>query len=212
MNSLDTAFSSETEATFEQCETVIREGLQSFVEVGRALLRIREKKYYQAQYGNFADYCQARWNLGTSRVYQLINATYVMDNLSAHTQMAGISSSADLPHYESHFPRIESQVRPLSRLSPEQQIEAWKTAVERAETEYPTGKEVSMVVEDLYPSSTSKSESNEVPLPPLEDLVRAKFQCPDCIHPVLVETKDMRLTIICQIHEQELALQGVLNE
>ena len=212
MNHLDTSLTSETKPSFEQCETVIRKGLQSFVEVGRALLRIKEEKYYQEQYDTFAEYCRARWHLGASRVYQLINATYVMDNLSTHSENTTEVSSAELPHYESLFPQIESQVRPLSRLTPEQQIEAWKTAVDRAGTDYPTGKEVSFVVDELYPASPSKPDALETPPPPLDDTVRAKFQCPECAHPVLVETKEMRLTLYCQVHERELALHGVLDE
>jgi len=149
MNDLDPSFTSETERSFEQCEIVIRKGLQSFVDVGRALLEIRKEKYYQAQYETFTEYCRARWNLGTSRVYQLINATYVMDNLSTYSEDTAEVSSEEVPHYESLFPQIESQVRPLSRLTPEQQIEAWKTSVDRAEADYPTGKEVSLVVEEL---------------------------------------------------------------
>ncbi len=212
MNDLDPASPSETELSFEQCEVVIRKGLQSFVEVGRALLQIRKEKYYQAQYDTFTEYCRARWNLGTSRVYQLINATYVMDNLSTPSEDTAEVSSEEVPHYESLFPQIESQVRPLSRLTPEQQIEAWKTSVDRAESDYPTGKEVSLVVDELYPNVPAKSEPLEAAPPPLGDKVKARFQCPQCDHPVLVETKDMRLTLYCQVHEQELALHGVLDE
>ena len=44
-----------------ECEAVIERGLRTFVEVGEALLRIRDERLYRETHGTFEDYCRERW-------------------------------------------------------------------------------------------------------------------------------------------------------
>lgn len=207
---------------FKECEEIIRKGLNSFVDVGKALLKIKNEKLYRENYESFSEYCRARWNLGASRVYQLINASHVVENLvSQHNDPNESETSENVETATEYIPQIESQVRPLTHLSAEQQMEAWRMAVERAETDYPTGKEVTFAVEELYPDSRKKktpsteSEENQSDVTKglvTEEVIRAVFQCSECEHQVTISARDIRLTLYCQIHEQELALHGVLNK
>lgn len=123
----------EGQTELEQCEAVIRSGLETFVEVGTALLTIRDKRLYkQLGYAAFADYCQERWDMSRSRAYQLMSAAEVVSNLS---------TNVDIPIAETH-------VRPLTALQPEQQREAWQKAVEDTNGK-PTEKAVRAAVETV---------------------------------------------------------------
>ena len=88
------------------CEEVIDKGLRTFVEVGTALLTIRDRRLYRAQHGTFEDYCQGRWGMSRPRAYQMIDAATVVGNLSTIVDK---------------FPTTESQARPLTQLPPEAQ-------------------------------------------------------------------------------------------
>jgi hypothetical protein len=45
-----------------ELERVMERGLQTFVEVGKALADIRDGELYRGQgYATFEDYCQQRW-------------------------------------------------------------------------------------------------------------------------------------------------------
>lgn len=110
-------------------EKTIEQGLKTFVDVGNALLAIRDKRLYRQSFGTFEDYCQDRWGMSRPRAYQLIEAAEVRINLS---------TIVDIP-----LPATESQARPLTKLSPELQPVAWQRAVETA----PNGKVTAAHVE-----------------------------------------------------------------
>ena len=50
-------------AELQRCEETIQRGLHTFVEVGNALLTIRDKRLYQEQWATFEDYCRERWGM-----------------------------------------------------------------------------------------------------------------------------------------------------
>ncbi len=45
-----------------ECEKIISKGWNTFLEVGRALCRIRQKRLYRDHYSTFEEYCQERWD------------------------------------------------------------------------------------------------------------------------------------------------------
>lgn len=110
-------------------ERVIERGLQTFVEVGVALMAIREGKLYRGTHATFDAYCRERWNFSKSHSNRLIDAAEVVENLTP----IGV------------IPANESQVRPLVKLEPEQQRKAWQQAVETA----PNGKVTAAHVENV---------------------------------------------------------------
>jgi hypothetical protein len=120
-----------------QLEAVIERGLQTFEEVGAALLAIRDQRLYRAEYGTFEEYCRERWNIHRSRAYQLMDAAQIAENLS---------TSVDKP-------LTEREIRPLRVLNQEQQREAWQRAVETAPDGKITAGHVQRVVDEMTPES-----------------------------------------------------------
>ena len=123
-------------------EAVIEAGLQTFVEVGSALLAIRDKRLHRATHHTFEDYCRERWSLTRSRAYRLMDAAQVVGNLSPIGDTPGeVEESNQLVT----FPQNEAQARPLASLEPDQQRAAWSEAVETAPNGKPTAKHVEEV-------------------------------------------------------------------
>lgn len=61
----------------ETLERLIEKKLKSFLEVGAALMEIREEKLYRAQYPTFETYCAERWGFTSVRARQLMLAVKV---------------------------------------------------------------------------------------------------------------------------------------
>lgn len=127
-------------------EGIIQKNLQSFYEVGMALTEIRDKKLYSDVLGfeTFEAYCKARWDFSRRNAYYLIDAAAVIENVNHGSQP----------------PANERQARPLTRLEPEQQREAWKQVVETAPEGKITAAHVSKIVREMT-----------IPKPPLQDVV-----------------------------------------
>lgn len=98
----------------ERCEVVIKQGLNTFIEVGEALFLIRDKRLYRREFKTFEDYCQQKWHLGKRYVNQLIQASEVISNLGAMAPT---------------LPESERQVRPLVGLEKDVQIAVWNDVV-----------------------------------------------------------------------------------
>lgn len=101
----------------DACEQVIERGLATFVDVGAALLEVRDSRLYRMAYPTFEAYCAERWNMVASRARQLIAAANTVGNLLTVTTVT---------------PANEAQARELMGLSPEAQREVWQAAVETA--------------------------------------------------------------------------------
>lgn len=127
-------------------EGIIREGLTTFFAVGNALLEIRDRRLYRAEFGTFESYCRERWNINRDYANKLIGSAKVVANLDT------IESK----------PTREAQVRPLTKLPPEQQKEAWRAAVETSGGD-PTAKHVQAAVEAL--TEPHEQPTAEAPAP-----------------------------------------------
>lgn len=126
------ALSRPERSTLAECEAVIERGMESFIEVGNAMLRIRNDRLYRAEFGTFQEYCEAKWQMDRRHANHLIDAAEVAENLGTMVPK----------------PSSERVARPLAPLPPQQQREAWKEATETAKTPgKPTAKEVKLVVE-----------------------------------------------------------------
>ena len=131
----------------ERCEVVIKQGLKTFVEVGQALMLIREKKLYRAEFGTFEDYCQDKWQLGRRYVNQIVAASGVVGNLGAIAPK----------------PKTETQARPLTKLEPELQSEVWSETVNR-HGENITQKKVEEVVKEFVPINNELKQAKKEPM------------------------------------------------
>ncbi len=93
-------------------ETIISKNQSRFYEIGQALLEIRDSRLYKhALFTSFEAYARARWDIGRSQAYRLIDAYKVINNLSP---------------IGDRLPGNETQTRPLVPLSPPEQREMWK--------------------------------------------------------------------------------------
>ena len=113
----------------EELEAIIGRGLQSFVEVGNALLEIRDSRLYRDTHPTFEAYCKERWGMSRFYAHRLIDGAKVVEMLPVGNR-----------------PSREYQVRPLTKLPPEQQAEAWEAAVDTAPGGKVTAKHVAEVV------------------------------------------------------------------
>jgi hypothetical protein len=133
-----------------ECEKIICRGLETFLEVGRALATIRDKRLYRDRYGTFEEYSRQRWEFSKTHANRLIEAAAVAAVLTP----IGVKL------------KCESQVRPLVGLEPMKISAAWKRAEEIAGDGEVTAKFVRQAAEEFkkgsnssLPISTSKKSS-----------------------------------------------------
>ena len=106
----------------EADKTTVRKGMATFVEVGKALMRIRDAKLYRVTHKTFAKFCEAEFQLEPRRAYQLIESAGAAENVQNFTQ----NSPPETPTPN------ESQARVLASVDPEQQPEVWEAVVNTA--------------------------------------------------------------------------------
>ena len=69
-------------AQLEQYEATIKTGLASFIEVGEALTKIRDRKLYRATHGTFEEYCQKKWKMNRNNAYLLMRESEAAKSVS----------------------------------------------------------------------------------------------------------------------------------
>ena len=134
----------------ERCEVVIKQGLKTFVEVGQALMLIREKKLYRSEFGTFESYCREKWDMHDRNAQRLMKAAEVVGNLETRP-MGRV------------LPQNERQTRPLTKLEPELQAEAWQQVVEQ-HGEKVTQKKVQEVVKEFVPVNEELKQAKKEPM------------------------------------------------
>ncbi len=102
----------------DQCEGVIAQGWETFLQVGQALATIRRHRLYRDRYATFDDYCRQKWEYSKTHANRLIEAAAVAAVLTP----MGVKVKS------------ESQLRPLVALPPQRIPVAWKRAEELAGT------------------------------------------------------------------------------
>ena len=115
-------------------ENRINQAAQSFfVEAGDAFRLMRVHRLYMLGYSDFDAYCHERWGYTRRRVDQICQGASIWHELDASSRI-GI------------LPTNDSQVRELSRVEPQQRIDAWADAVESSAAGQPTVSEVQQAV------------------------------------------------------------------
>ena len=142
-------------------EAIIQKGMDTFVEVGTALLEIRDRKLYLNAHETFENYCRDRWAMTRRHADRQIEAAQVVVNM----RPIGLKSDP--------LPKTESQARPLAKLPKEEQSKAWKEAVDKTNGK-PTAKAVQEVVDARLGKPTGKSTVNGVVRDDPPDIARAR--------------------------------------
>ncbi len=124
-------------ARLEELESIVEKGLQTFYEVGKALDEIREQKLYWESHKSFDAYCLEKWGIAKQTAKRFIAAPQVIENLTP----MGVK-----------IPANERQVRPLTGLSPELQLEIWQETLESSPNGIPSGAAVQPLVEQRFRS------------------------------------------------------------
>src|SRR5437899_441308 len=115
--------STEERDKLTSCEVLISCGLQTFVEVGSALLTISDERLYRATHSTFEDYCRARWNMTARRAYQLCEAGEVVTQLAKEN----VNNCSQTP-----LPKTESQARAVAKAPKQKRNKAMHRAAEIA--------------------------------------------------------------------------------
>lgn len=155
-------------AELERLETVISKGLDTFVEVGTALAKIKADRLYRQFHQSFDAYCREQWDLGKSRAYQLISAAEVASEMS---------TMVDTPQ-----PTNERQARELGKVPAEGRADVMREAAERAGGQ-PTAADIASVAE----THTEKVETRFKD--PMSDLINDKRENDPEIHAAHVAGK-----------------------
>lgn len=122
----------------ERLEGVIQKNIGAFYEVGRALMQIRDRELYLLKNGGgfqtFEAYCKGVWDMSRRHAYRLMESCGVIETVKCDQLVT---------------PTTESQTRPLSKLEPQQQREAWAKAVETAPEGKVTAAHVYKIVKEM---------------------------------------------------------------
>jgi hypothetical protein len=122
-----------------QLEDVLATAQRWQVEAAKALVEIRDKKLYRAEYSSFEKYAQGRWSYEKTYLYFLCQWGETVENLSTIVET---------------IPTRGSHARPLYGLSPKDQRRAWKSVLK--ETDEPTARDVEKVAKE-YRSSIGRT-------------------------------------------------------
>jgi hypothetical protein len=115
------SLSTDEKRELAQHEEVIKRYAEAYADVGESLLAIRDHRLYRVTHKTFESYCVERLGFTKTHANHLIASVAVVRNLT----------SIDVK------PKNLAQTRPLARLAPDQQQQAWTVAQERA-----AGKEI----------------------------------------------------------------------
>jgi hypothetical protein len=117
-------------------------------EAGKALAELRDRRLYRSTHSTFEDYCRDRFGHSRQKSNYLIAAADVYENLT--TICCQNLPPEDLTTNGSQIlPTSEGQVRPITKLEPQEQWEVWQQAVELAGGKVPTGRIVKDVVQRI---------------------------------------------------------------
>ena len=121
---------------------------RAFFEAGKALMELRDRRLYRSTHKTFEDYCRDRFGHSRQKSNYLIAAADVYENLT--TICCQNLPPEDLTTNGSQIlPTGEGQVRPITKLEPQEQWEVWQQAVELAGGKVPTGRIVKDVVQRI---------------------------------------------------------------
>src|SRR6478672_11296588 len=107
----------------EALEAVVNNGMRSFVEVGTALLAIRDKRLWRGVSETFEGFCQVRWGFSRRRADQLIDAASIVTAFGNGDEK--VVETNENPGSKNGVPATERQARALAKVPPEKRKEVF---------------------------------------------------------------------------------------
>jgi hypothetical protein len=145
----ETASLSDADAAAHRAdEAVIDRGMATFIEVGMALVRIRDRASYRLGYATWHEYLAERWGLGWHYAWELM----------ASAQVSATIAEAELPAPPNA--RVAFELRPLLD-DPRRLTATWREALETRDR--PTAKSVRELVRRDVPPPPPTIDADEDP-------------------------------------------------
>jgi hypothetical protein len=146
-NAIIMPLSEDEKKLFDQCEEQIARGIRSFIDVGEALMTVRDNELYREKYRTWENYCEQRWGFTDGRARQLILAMGTAKHIEGAT---GVT----LP--------TEAATRELRKYTPEDQtkIAVAAAAVAAAQERPVTSTDIKTAAAAIQPLTSGN------PLPP----------------------------------------------
>ena len=111
-------------------------------------MELSDRSLYRSTHRTFEEYCRDHFGHSRQKSNYLIAAADVYENLT--TNCCQILPPEDLTTNGSQIlPTSEGQVRPITKLEPQEQWEVWQAAVQEAGGKVPTGRIVKDVVQKI---------------------------------------------------------------
>jgi hypothetical protein len=130
-----------------ELEATIEKGQKTFVEVGLALMEIREARLYRSDFDTFETYCQSKWGWGRVQSHRLIEAA---------------DTVKDLPESVTHWVTNERQARELAKVPKKQRAKVLKVASEGGEKPV-TAKKIAETAKSFAPPPIQTRSAVEPP-------------------------------------------------
>jgi hypothetical protein len=173
-------------------ERLEKQIVDSFYQAGVALRELRDRKLFRSTHRTFEEYAKEILGFTRIRLYQLIGAAQVYENIREN-----VNAPLTL------FPTTEYQCRPLVKLGQEEQVEAWKIAVDLAGEKTPTSAAVRQAVLEIEQRATQ-----EQPIPfTVDDIVRIRVKD----NPALAG-QGGHLAVVREVRSSSCILETALGE
>lgn len=150
---------------------MVEGGFTQFIQVGDALLKIRDRRLYRVSHQTFEHYCRGRWGMSKVHASRLIDAADVVADLvpmGTKNPDGGVENADPAP-----LPTSERVVRELKKAEPQERAETWKEAVATAPKDTAgkpkvTAKHVEKVVAKRKQAAAVEKPKDDVPAGPLD--------------------------------------------
>ena len=146
----------QTEAqNLQDLEQIIKDALPTVFEMGRAMLKIKKKRLYRADYVNWEDYCEKRWGFSLQHASRLMRGHSNRRLLEGSVKSEPVGSVLDeaisyretVPRFtKEQLPTNEFAIRGLNKVLQKDRVKAYAKAVELADGHRPTSQHVSDAV------------------------------------------------------------------
>lgn len=185
-----------------RCEEKIEKGMATFVEVGKALAEIRDRKLYRDTHKTFAAYVKERW--GKSRNWADVTI-----------QSSAAVASIENAHHGGQKPN-ERQARELAKAPEEDRAEVWEEVTEE-HGEKITAAKVAAAVERLTAAENAPVEEPPEPKPEPKPEPRVKNGKPVVSVSQRKEIKSLfgklvRMMSQAGVYERNMVLLNQLSE